>query len=122
MKPSLPRGSRFESRIRDGLTQRGVFFETASEDIPGRPDIVFPNQKVAIFLDGCFWHGCPTHWREPRVNADYWTHRMEQTRRHDRFVERRLMSEGWKVGRFWEHEPTQIILTRIVRLKATAAS
>lgn len=68
-------------------------------------DIAFPRQKVAIFVDGCFWHGCPQHASWPKKNADFWKEKIEANRRRDADTNERLSSAGWKVLRFWEHEP-----------------
>ncbi|MCX7017671.1 MAG: very short patch repair endonuclease [bacterium] len=71
-------------------------------DITGRPDIVFPGNRIAIFLDGCFWHGCPKCGRVPKSNRKYWAAKLETNRRRDRAVNRRLRKNGWHVIRFWE--------------------
>jgi DNA mismatch endonuclease, patch repair protein len=72
--------------------------------ISGRPDIVFPVARVAIFIDGCFWHGCLTHGVRPRTNAAFWSQKIERNKSRDLAITRLLTSEGWSVIRFWEHE------------------
>jgi len=72
--------------------------------ILGRPDIVFPKARVAVFIDGCFWHGCVLHGVKPKTNAEFWKRKIQKNRRRDRKVTRILKSEGWRVLRFWEHE------------------
>ncbi|WP_331394259.1 very short patch repair endonuclease [Actinomyces polynesiensis] len=76
--------------------------------VPGRPrrtiDIAFPRAKVAIFVDGCFWHGCPTHSVPPKHNADWWRSKLESNRQRDSNTTALLQAEGWTVLRFWEHE------------------
>jgi DNA mismatch endonuclease (patch repair protein) len=67
-------------------------------------DLVFPTERVAVFLDGCFWHGCPEHGRIPRPHADYWTLKIEGNRRRDRETDAILRMEGWVPFRVWEHE------------------
>jgi DNA mismatch endonuclease (patch repair protein) len=67
-------------------------------------DLVFPRQHVAVFIDGCFWHGCPEHHRLPRANAEYWTTKVESNRRRDMATDETLAAAGWTVLRFWEHE------------------
>ncbi len=69
----------------------------------GRPDFVFPREKVAVFVDGCFWHGCPKHFRMPASNTEYWSAKILTNRRRDAHVTRKLRSEGWSVFRIWEH-------------------
>jgi DNA mismatch endonuclease (patch repair protein) len=69
-----------------------------------RVDIVFGPSKVAVFVDGCFWHGCPVHATHPRANSDYWHDKIATNRRRDRDTDRQLEASGWMVIRIWEHE------------------
>lgn len=69
----------------------------------GRPDFVFPVQRVAVFVDGCFWHGCPRHYNAPAGRAAFWQQKLATNRTRDRLVTRTLTHDGWKVLRFWEH-------------------
>jgi DNA mismatch endonuclease (patch repair protein) len=71
--------------------------------LPGRPDFVFPRNKLAVFVDGCFWHGCPLHATWPKQNAAFWRRKILANRRHDRVVNRLLKKAGWRVLRIWEH-------------------
>jgi DNA mismatch endonuclease (patch repair protein) len=71
--------------------------------LPGSPDFVFAGSRVAIFVDGCFWHGCPRHGHYPRSNAAFWRAKIERNRRRDRRVARALRRAGWSVMRIWEH-------------------
>ena len=74
-----------------------------------RPDIVFTKRKVAVFIDGCFWHMCPVHGMIPRSNEAYWRPKLEGNVRRDEKSTRRLEAAGWEVLRFWEHEdPTSV--------------
>lgn len=70
----------------------------------GNPDFVFPKMRLAIFVDGCFWHGCPKHCRMPTANRKYWEEKIDRNVKHDRDVNRALHSKGWSVIRFWEHD------------------
>lgn len=71
-------------------------------------DIAFPGRKIAIFVDGCFWHGCPEHATWPKRNAEFWRQKIEANRRRDADTNERLRSLGWTVLRFWSHEsPTE---------------
>lgn len=72
--------------------------------VPGRPDFVFRREKVAIFVDGCFWHGCPRHFQAPATRAEFWREKIRGNVRRDRRVRRRLRENGWLVVRVWEHE------------------
>jgi DNA mismatch endonuclease (patch repair protein) len=72
--------------------------------LPGKPDFVFRRRRVAIFIDGCFWHGCALHSRPPKSNQEYWTAKLARNRRRDRAVSRVLRETGWRVLRIWEHD------------------
>jgi DNA mismatch endonuclease, patch repair protein len=72
--------------------------------IPGRPDIVFPSAKVAVFVDGCFWHGCPAHGVSPKSNSDFWRTKIGKNKARDKAVDLALKADGWTVLRFWEHD------------------
>jgi DNA mismatch endonuclease (patch repair protein) len=69
-----------------------------------RPDFVFAARRLAVFVDGCFWHGCPRHGTRPRGNAAFWREKFRRNRARDRRDTRRLRREGWRVVRLWEHE------------------
>jgi DNA mismatch endonuclease (patch repair protein) len=69
-----------------------------------RPDFVFAGRRLVVFVDGCFWHGCPRHGTWPRGNAAFWREKFRRNRARDRRDTRRLRREGWRVLRLWEHE------------------
>lgn len=71
--------------------------------VPGKPDFVFRNERVAVFVDGCFWHRCPRCFRTPTSNAEYWVPKIDGNVRRDRRVTRELRQRGWHVMRIWEH-------------------
>ncbi len=70
----------------------------------GKPDFVFPKLKLVVFVDGCFWHGCPNHATKPRNNAPFWQKKFAANRDRDQLVGRTLRNAGWRVLRIWEHE------------------
>jgi DNA mismatch endonuclease (patch repair protein) len=70
----------------------------------GRPDFAFPKVRVAVFVDGCFWHACPVHSSQPASNAAFWTAKLARNRRRDRAVTLALKQAGWQVLRIWQHE------------------
>lgn len=70
----------------------------------GRPDFVFRAEKLVVFVDGCFWHGCPQHGTLPRQNEGFWARKLTRNRARDRLVSRTLKSLGWNVLRIWEHQ------------------
>lgn len=72
--------------------------------IKGKPDIVFLNKKIAIFIDGCFWHGCQKHCRIPETNQDYWKKKIKNNFERDILINEYLRKIGWKVIRIWEHD------------------
>lgn len=75
--------------------------------LPGRPDFVFPRQRIVMFVDGCFWHGCPTHATWPKNNAEFWRTKILGNQKRDRAVNRLLRKAGWRVVRVWEHALTK---------------
>mgnify|MGYP002397815810 CR=1 FL=1 len=74
------------------------------DSLPGKPDAVLPDLKVAVFADGCFFHSCPEHGRVPRSNTAYWKPKLQRTARRDRRNGRALRADGYSVWRFWEHD------------------
>jgi DNA mismatch endonuclease, patch repair protein len=72
--------------------------------LPGTPDFAFRREKMAIFIDGCFWHGCPRCYKAPSRNAAFWKKKIVGNRRRDRRVTGELRERGWRVIRLWEHE------------------
>lgn len=72
--------------------------------ITGRPDFAFPNHRLAVFVDGCFWHGCPKHATRPKGNKGFWRTKLEANKARDQKVNRLLRSGGWRVLRIWEHD------------------
>ncbi|QMU79828.1 very short patch repair endonuclease [Streptacidiphilus sp. PB12-B1b] len=80
-----------------------------------RPDILFTRAKVAVFVDGCFWHCCPEHGRQPGVNGQYWGPKLERNVARDRAADEALTAAGWTVVRVWEHEVPTEATWRIIR-------
>lgn len=72
--------------------------------LPGRPDFAFPKQRLVVFVDGCFWHGCPSHYREPSTARRFWRAKITGNRERDRRNTRLLRKRGWTVIRLWEHD------------------
>lgn len=72
-----------------------------------RPDFVFKDRRVAVFIDGCFWHGCPLHCTSPSANREFWVKKLKDNRTRDRFVNRLLRRQRWTVLRLWEHQLAQ---------------
>ena len=85
-------------------------------------DIVFVRARVAVFVDGCFWHACPQHATWPRSNAEFWRRKIESNRDRDRGTDALLTEEGWVVVRVWEHEDATVAAERILALVLTRRS
>ena len=84
---------------------------------PIRPDVVFPKQRVAVFIDGCFWHGCPQHGTLPETtNVEYWTAKIAENRVRDARHDSELTGGGWTVVRVWEHEDPETVARRVASL------
>jgi DNA mismatch endonuclease (patch repair protein) len=83
--------------------------------LPGKPDFVFPQLKVAVFVDGCFWHGCPLHGTQPATNRAFWRRKIARNRQRDREVGRALRRAGWRVIRIWEHGLKRKTLSGTIR-------
>jgi DNA mismatch endonuclease (patch repair protein) len=106
--------SRCMSRIRGSNTGPEVLLRSAiwclghryrlNRRMPGRPDLAFVASRVVVFVDGCFWHGCPTHYIRPKGNAAFWKRKLTANRNRDVAVTKELSLLGWRVLRFWEHE------------------
>jgi DNA mismatch endonuclease (patch repair protein) len=88
--------------LRRALWKLGLRYRLRRRVGPARPDVVFPGPKVAVFVDGCFWHGCPVHYKAPVNNANFWRRRVETNRQRDRRHAEELARGGWHVLRFWE--------------------
>jgi DNA mismatch endonuclease (patch repair protein) len=85
--------------------------------VPGMPrrrlDVAFPGLKLAVLIDGCFWHGCPEHATRPKSNAEWWRQKLERNMARDTETNEHLMAAGWEVLRFWEHEAPQDVAIRV---------
>src|SRR5271165_1292910 len=79
-----------------------------------RPDIVFTARKVAVFVDGCFWHCCPDHGTQPAANTWYWEPKLRRNVERDRAADAALIAAGWRVVRVWEHEPVESAVAAVI--------
>jgi DNA mismatch endonuclease (patch repair protein) len=93
-----------ERTLRSLLWRAGLRYRLHARTPAGRPDIVFPTARVAVFVDGCFWHGCPEHYVGPRSSTDFWAAKLAENVGRDAEQTRRLEKLGWRVCRTWEHE------------------
>ena len=85
-------------------------------------DVAFTRQNVAVFIDGCFWHGCPKHHVAPKNNSEWWLEKLARNRERDEETTRRLQAEGWVVLRFWEHDDPAVVVERIEAVLAAGLS
>ena len=104
---------------RRGATLRWKADDAKLKAFRVRPDFVFRARKLAVFVDGCFWHGCPLHATQPKTNAAFWRKKIAANRTRDRLVTRTLRARGWTVLRIWQHElkpaNARRLLTRLRR-------
>lgn len=101
--------TRPEVALRSALHAAGLRFRKDRRidvgDVKIRPDVVFTRAKVAVFVDGCFWHCCPRHGTQPKQNFDYWAPKLARNVERDRQQDALLAADGWTVVRIWEHVP-----------------
>lgn len=108
-----------EKALRSELHRRGLRFRVDKAPVQGlrsRADVVFGPQRVAVYVDGCFWHCCPEHGSMPKANADFWEQKLARNRERDRETDRSLRGEGWEVVRVWEHEDAITAADRVEAL------
>lgn len=119
MRGNVRRDTRPELRIRSLLHRLGYRFRKDFAIVAGeirvRPDIVFTRRRVAVFVDGCYWHRCVEHGTEPRANAGYWRAKLDGNVDRDRRVTTALRAAGWIVLRVWEHEAPEDAVAQIRR-------
>jgi DNA mismatch endonuclease (patch repair protein) len=104
-----------ELLIRQELHRRGLRFRVNHPALPGRPDITFTRARLAVFVDGCFWHQCPQHGVMPKHNREWWQAKLCRNIERDREKDAALSELGWQVRRFWEHEDPGTVAEEIER-------
>ncbi|SKB03606.1 very short patch repair endonuclease [Aeromicrobium choanae] len=109
--------TRIEVAVRSALHRAGHRFRkdlvVKTPTVKARPDIVFTRKRLAVFIDGCFWHSCPVHGSRPQRNQGYWNPKLDRNRARDREQDNALAGDGWHVLRFWEHEQVTDIVASI---------
>jgi DNA mismatch endonuclease (patch repair protein) len=116
MQANRSRDTAAELALRSELHRRGLRYRVDRQVLKGlrrRADMVFPRQQIAVFVDGCFWHGCPDHGTWPKNNAAWWRSKIEANRVRDADTDARLMEAGWLPVRVWEHEPVTEAADRV---------
>ncbi|MEU6506614.1 very short patch repair endonuclease [Streptomyces sp. NPDC046942] len=128
MQAIRSRDTKPEWLIRRLVHAKGLRYRVAARPLPDlrrTADLVFRPAKVAVFIDGCYWHGCPEHYVPPRTNSGYWSEKVLRNMTRDRETDQKLKAAGWCVLRFWEHESSdacadKIALTVLSRRKGGA--
>jgi DNA mismatch endonuclease (patch repair protein) len=102
-----------ELALRRALHRRGIRFRVHAANLPGRPDIVLVRPRLAIFVDGCFWHGCAEHGVTPRANRSFWAEKIAGNQLRDRRNDQALIKLGWSPMHVWEHEDPEVVATKV---------
>lgn len=118
MQATPGRDTAAELRVRRALHAQGLRYSIDAKPLSNlqrRADIVFRRARVAVFVDGCFWHGCPIHATWPKANARFWRDKIHANRRRDADTDLQLSNAGWLVFRTWEHDHPQTVAARIAK-------
>jgi DNA mismatch endonuclease (patch repair protein) len=116
MQANKGRDTKPELAVRRAVHALGLRYHVSARPLPNlrrKADLVFTRAKIAVFVDGCFWHGCPDHHTIAKTNAGYWADKFDGNSRRDRETDRLLAEAGWLVIRAWEHEPVDEVANRI---------
>ena len=105
--------------LRSALWQAGMRYRVQLRVAGTRPDIVFLRARLAVFVDGCFWHGCPRHYGEPKGNAAFWREKLKRNVQRDTRDRLRLQAAGWEVLRFWQCEIREDLASVVASIRAT---
>lgn len=103
MRSIKSKDTKVEMMLRSELWKRGHRYRTHMK-LPGSPDVVFTKKKVAVFIDGDFWHGYEYKKLKPKLKNEFWVNKIKRNKERDKEVNKKLRKEGWKVIRVWEHE------------------
>jgi len=117
MRAIRSRDTRLELTFRKALWGRGLKgYRVSPRHILGQPDVTYPSLQLAIFVDSCFWHGCPDHCRRPSSNVGYWHAKIDRNIERDKGVAASLCAQGWIVLRIWEHDLTDRLPDTVERI------
>ncbi|MFF1609789.1 very short patch repair endonuclease [Amycolatopsis sp. NPDC058278] len=117
MSKQKSRNTGIEMALRKALHSAGFRYRVHRRPVKGvrrEADLVFGPARVAVFVDGCFWHGCPEHATWPKNNAEFWREKIETNRRRDADTDARLSDAGWLAVRIWEHETVEVATDRVI--------
>jgi DNA mismatch endonuclease (patch repair protein) len=107
-----------ELRLRSALWKTGLRYRVHI-GLPGKPDIAFMRSKLVVFVDGCFWHGCPLHAVQPKTNSRFWANKIKRNKHRDLVVQDQLRSLGWRTIRVWEHDLSEHLPRVVARIWRT---
>ncbi len=96
--------TKLENKVMKALWSKNIRYRKNVKDLVGHPDISIKNKKIVIFIDSCFWHGCPVHCRMPHSNESYWTKKIGNNKKRDESANKYYSDLGWTCVRIWEHE------------------
>lgn len=113
MKRVRQKGTKPEKALSSELFRRGMRFRVNYKQVPGSPDIAFTKAKVAVFVDGCFWHSCPVHGSVPKNNREWWEAKLKRNTTRDRKADQELEAMGWIPLRYWEHDDPEEIADEV---------
>lgn len=117
MKSIRSSHTRMEDDICKALWQEGFRFRKNVKDLPGKPDIAIKKYKIVIFLDSCFWHKCPKHFKQPKSNLEYWIPKIENNVKRDLKINEYYKQNKWKILRIWEHEYKESLTDTVIKIK-----
>ncbi|WP_327676546.1 very short patch repair endonuclease [Kitasatospora sp. NBC_00458] len=123
MRANKGRDTTPELRLRALVHAAGLRYRVSARPLTGlrrTADLVFTKAKVAVFVDGCYWHGCPEHGTTPAVHQEFWTRKLNRTKERDIETNRALREAGWTVVRLWEHTPPEVAAETVVAAVAAA--
>jgi DNA mismatch endonuclease (patch repair protein) len=127
MRGNRSRDTRPELAVRSAVHRRGLRYRVSARPLPDvrrSADLVFVAARVAVFVDGCYWHGCPEHYVPSLSNQEYWRTKISKNRERDADTNKRLLAHGWLPVRIWAHEdPEQAaeVIVRVVRERSISS-
>jgi DNA mismatch endonuclease (patch repair protein) len=122
MQGNQRRDTKPELAVRRAVHALGLRYRVDAKPIEAlnrRADLVFARQRVAVFVDGCYWHGCPDHGTRARTNAEYWSAKIQRNRQRDADTDVQLRAAGWTVIRFWEHDDPNTAAMQVAEVLAS---
>jgi DNA mismatch endonuclease (patch repair protein) len=106
--------TKMEVRVRKELWERGIRYRKNVKNLPGNPDIAIKKYKIVVFLDSCFFHGCPLHFVMPATNQPYWEKKITRNIERDQEINLYYKNKGWSILRFWEHETKKENINNVI--------